>query len=108
MWIVGSLSHTKIHWFIEFINSPCFVIQYLFILRLVHSLWAPDLIHWIIVFLYFLFFLFSLTFCGGLLEECKSSEFISSLKGNLLLMLIFIFISLSLMRDFILFGQVCV
>ena len=44
----------------------------------------------------------------GLLEECKSSEFISSLKGNLLLLLIFIFIWPSLLRDFILFGQVCI
>ena len=104
MWIIGSLSHTKKHWFIEFTNSPCFVIQYLFILRLVHSLWALALINWILVFLYFLLFLFSLTFYGGLLEECKSSEFISSLKGNLLLILIFIFISPSLLRDFILFG----
>ena len=28
-----------------------FVIQYVLILRLVHSLWAPDLMHWIPIFL---------------------------------------------------------
>ena len=66
-------------------NSPCFVIQYLFILRLVHSLWVPDFMHWILVFLHFLFFFFfSHTLYGGLLEECKSFEFISSFKRKII------------------------
>ena len=44
----------------------------------------------------------------GLLEEYKSYEFISGLKGNLLLILIFILIWPSLPRYIILFSQVCV
>ena len=64
----GPLSYIKKNKFIEIHFSPCFVIQYLFILRLVHSLWASVLMYWI-----FFSSIFFLPSCLHSMENCRKS-----------------------------------